>query len=431
MAKKAKTKTKSKSKSSKTVTIKKGSVNIKKPAALKATKSKPTTTQRTGNYYSDALAEMTKNPIKEQQERALTDTSLLGGEKLAGMYGITYDRNAIEDILNNATNAAYVQEFNEQKVNEDNFYNELASTAATQYDQARQDRGAAIMSGASAGARAANELSNMLGVSQNSADALTQLSQQRKQIQDSKATALAQNAATALDKANSAGQALGTLDMTHQSNMVNQYTADSEYNAQVQQNNANMWSTAISALMGAKSTRDASALAADATKEAAALQGTGDQNAAWMTALGNVTSAKLTSDATKNSAAKSAAAQVRAARIAARGSKGYSSGGGGYSYSKGKYYSNSKSKANGKGASKKGAAKTKAITTVEKKEGKGGFTMERTKTTLYNEKTGKVVKETYGDWANTKTPWKVTQGVQKGIIKNKFLVDNKGNVLKR
>ena len=431
MAKKAKTKTKTKSKSSKTVTIKKGSVNIKKPAALKATKSKPTITQRTGNYYSDALAEMTKNPIKEQQERALTDTSLLGGEKLAGMYGITYDRNAIEDILNNATNTAYVQEFNEQKVNEDNFYNELASTAATQYDQARQDRGAAIMSGASAGARAANELSNMLGVSQNSADALTQLSQQRKQIQDSKATALAQNAATALDKANSAGQALGTLDMTHQSNMVNQYTADSEYNAQVQQNNANMWSTAISALMGAKSTRDASALAADATKEAAALQGTGDQNAAWMTALGNVTSAKLTSDATKNSAAKSAAAQVKAARIAARGSKGYSSGGGGYSYSKGKYNSNSKSKANGKGASKKGAAKTKAITTVEKKEGKGGFTMERTKTTLYNEKTGKVVKETYGDWANTKTPWKVTQGVQKGIIKNKFLVDNKGNVLKR
>ena len=429
MAKKAKTKTKSKS--SKTVTIKKGSVNIKKPAALKATKSKPTTTQRTGNYYSDALAEMTKNPIKEQQERALTDTSLLGGEKLAGMYGITYDRDAIEDILNNATNAAYVQEFNEQKVNEDNFYNELASTAATQYDQARQDRGAAIMSGASAGARAANELSNMLGVSQNSADALTQLSQQRKQIQDSKATALAQNAATALDKANSAGQSLGTLDMTHQSNMVNQYTADSEYNAQVQQNNANMWSTAISALMGAKSTRDASALAADATKEAAALQGTGDQNAAWMTALGNTTSAKLTSDATKNSAAKSAAAQVKAARIAARGSKGYSSGGGGYSYSGGKYKSNSKSKANGKGASKKGAAKTRAITTVEKKEGKGGFTMERTKTTLYNEKTGKVVKETYGDWANTKTPWKVTQGVQKGIIKNKFLVDNKGNVLKR
>lgn len=75
--------------------------------------------------------------------------------------------------------------------------------------------------------------------------------------------------------------------------------------------------------------------------------------------------------------------------------------------------------------------KLKQLLPLRKKEGKGGFTMERTKTTLYNEKTGKVVKETYGDWANTKTPWKVTQGAQKGIIKNKFLIDSKGNVLKR
>lgn len=401
MAKKAKTKTKSKS--SKTMTIKKGSVNIKKPAALKATKSKPTTTQLTGNYYSDALAEMAKNPIKEQQERALTDTSLLGGEKLAGMYGITYDRNAIEDILNNATNTAYAQEFNEQKVNEDNFYTQLASTAATQYDQARQDRGAAIMSGASAGARAANELSSMLGVSQNSADALTQLSQQRKQIQDNKATALAQNAATALDKANSAGQALGTLDMTHQSNMVNQYTADSEYNAQVQQNNANMWSTAISALMGAKSTRDASALAADATKEAAALQGTGDQNAAWMTALGNVTSAKLTSDATKNAAAKSAAAQVRAAQIGAKASRSYSGGSGRAGNSKGSGTKTPKKKNTGsknKTPSSKDYIKKKRFETAI---GENGTKVGRVVTTTYNKKTGKQLKSDYTDWFGVPT----------------------------
>lgn len=393
MAKKAKTKSTSKSSSSKTVTVKKGSVNIKKPAALQATKSKPTATQLTGNYYSDALAEMAKNPIEEQQERALTDTSLLGGEKLAGMYGITYDRNAIEDILNNATNTAYAQEFNEQKVNEDNFYTELASTAATQYDQARQDRGAAIMSGASAGARAANELSNMLGVSQNSADALTQLAQQRKQIQDNKATALAQNAATALDKANSAGQTLGTLDMSHQANMVNQYTADSEYNAQVQQNNANMWSTAISALMGAKSTRDASALAADATKEAAALQGTGDQNAAWMTALGNVSSAKMTSDATKDAAAKSAAAQVKAARIAANSSKSYGSGGKGYS-----------SSGTGKNAKSKAKAKTKEQYHYEYTTGVGGVKIRRLVTETVNS-AGKVIKTKKGTWADYEKPY--------------------------
>lgn len=338
---KSKKKTGSKSSSSyKTTTkITKGTKKIKKLAPIKSTKSKPSDTQNTGTYYSSALAELQKNPIEQQQERALTDTSLLGGQTLAGMYGVTYDRDEIENILNDATNAAYVQEFNEQKVNEDNFYNELASTAATQYDQARQDRGAAIMSGASAGARAANELSSMLGVSQNSADAISQLAQQRKSIQDAKAAAIAQNAASALDKANAAGEALGQLDVSQQANKVNQYTADSEYNAQIQQDNANMWSTAVSALMGAKATRDSAALAGDATKEAAALQATGTQNAAYLTALGNQNSAVVTgnattqaartnANATKAAANRSAAAQVRAAQIGAKASKKYSGGSG-------------------------------------------------------------------------------------------------------
>ena len=338
---KSKKKTGSKTSSSyKTTTkITKGTKKIKKLAPIKPTKSKPSDTQNTGTYYSSALAELQKNPIEQQQERALTDTSLLGGQTLAGMYGVTYDRDEIENILNDATNAAYVQEFNEQKVNEDNFYNELASTAATQYDQARQDRGAAIMSGASAGARAANELSSMLGVSQNSSDAISQLAQQRKSIQDAKAAAIAQNAANALDKANAAGEALGQLDVSQQANRVNQYTADSEYNAQIQQDNANMWSTAVSALMGAKATRDSAALAGNATKEAAALQATGDQNAAYLTALGNQNSATITGNATtqaartnagatKAAANRSAAAQVRAARIGAKASKSYSGGSG-------------------------------------------------------------------------------------------------------
>ena len=336
---KKKTSSKSSSSSKTTTKITKGTTKIKKLSPIKPTKSKPSDTQNTGTYYSSALAELQKNPIEQQQERALTDTSLLGGQKLAGMYGVTYDRDEIENILNDATNAAYVQEFNEQKVNEDNFYNELASTAATQYDQARQDRGAAIMSGASAGARAANELSSMLGVSQNSSDAISQLAQQRKSIQDAKAAAIAQNAANALDKANAAGEALGQLDVSQQANKVNQYTADSEYNAQIQQDNANMWSTAVSALMGAKATRDSAALAGNATKEAAALQATGDQNAAYLTAIGNQNSATITGNATtqaaktnagatKAAANRSAAAQVRAARIGAKASKSYSGGSG-------------------------------------------------------------------------------------------------------
>ena len=404
---KSKKKTSSKtSSSSKTTTkITKGTTKIKKLSPIKPTKSKPSDTQNTGTYYSSALAELQKNPIEQQQERALTDTSLLGGQTLAGMYGVTYDRDEIENILNDATNAAYVQEFNEQKVNEDNFYNELASTAATQYDQARQDRGAAIMSGASAGARAANELSSMLGVSQNSADAISQLAQQRKSIQDAKATAIAQNAANALDKANAAGEALGQLDVSQQANKVNQYTADSEYNAQIQQDNANMWSTAVSALMGAKATRDSAALAGNATKEAAALQATGDQNAAYLTALGNQNSATITGNATtqaaktnagatKAAANRSAAAQVRAARIGAKASKSYS-GGSGAGGAKGTGTKTTKKK--NKGSEKKNSKGTYKNVTYENAIGENHTVVRRKVTTTYD-KDGNPLTADYSDY---------------------------------
>ena len=412
---KSKKKTSSKtSSSSKTTTkITKGTTKIKKLSPIKPTKSKPSDTQNTGTYYSSALAELQKNPIEQQQERALTDTSLLGGQTLAGMYGVTYDRDEIENILNDATNAAYVQEFNEQKVNEDNFYNELASTAATQYDQARQDRGAAIMSGASAGARAANELSSMLGVSQNSSEAISQLAQQRKSIQDAKAAAIAQNAANALDKANAAGEALGQLDVSQQANKVNQYTADSEYNAQIQQDNANMWSTAVSALMGAKATRDSAALAGNATKEAAALQATGDQNAAYLTALGNQNSATITGNATTQAARtnagatraaanRSAAAQVRAAQIGAKASKSYS-GGSGAGGTKGAGTKTTKKKNKGnknKTPSSKDYIKKKRFETAV---GENGTKVGRVVTTTYNKKTGKPLKSNYTDWFGVPT----------------------------
>lgn len=414
---KSKKKTSSKTSSSRKTTTKitKGTTKIKKLSPIKPTKSKPSDTQNTGTYYSSALAELQKNPIDYQQERALTDTSLLGGQKLAGMYGVTYDRDEIENILNDATNAAYVQEFNEQKVNEDNFYNELASTAATQYDQARQDRGAAIMSGASAGARAANELSSMLGVSQNSADAISQLAQQRKSIQDAKATAIAQNAANALDKANAAGEALGQLDVSQQANKVNQYTADSEYNAQIQQDNANMWSTAVSALMGAKATRDSAALTGNATKEAAALQATGDQNAAYLTAIGNQNSATITGNATtqaaktnagatKAAANRSAAAQVRAARIGAKASKSYS-GGSGAVGAKGTGTKTTKKK--NKGSEKKNSKGTHKIVTYENAIGENHTVVRRKVTTTYD-KDGNPLTADYSDYW-TLTPAEATK----------------------
>ena len=296
--------------------------------AKKSTGSSTTGVIGASNFANAASSAMTNNPIQNsftpQQERALTDTSLMQGKDIADMYGITYDRGAIEDILNTSTNAAYKQRFTEQGTAEDTYYQQLSDTAATQYAQARQDRGAAIMSGASAGARAANELANMLGVSQNSQAGLTELAQQRKLISDAKAAAIASNGEKALNSANEMGATLGSLAASFQSNAVSQYAADSDYNAQVAANNANgqiaadqNWASVYNNLLSGMATSDAAWIASDADKYAADKNLSGVKYNADKNLDGTKYAANANASATKQAANASAAAQRYAADASA------------------------------------------------------------------------------------------------------------------
>ena len=292
---------------------KKKNTSSSKSTSTSTTKTVPVDAKAVTKLLTTGLQNVQSLPdtYTPQQERALITPALLGGQTLADMYGVTYDRQAIQDILDNATNTAYRQRFNEQQIAEDNFYQQLESTAATQYAQARKDRGAAILSGASAGARAANQLSNMLGVSQNTTQTLTDLAQQRKAIADELATAIAANAASAINTANSAGLGLLEFDVQHEANQEAQYAADSDYNAQVATNNANAniaRAQNIANLLGnyltAGATMQASETSANATRYAA------DQNLAG----------------TKYAADTSAASQLRAARIGANAGQGTGKG---------------------------------------------------------------------------------------------------------
>ena len=261
------------------------------------------------------------NPYTTQQERALTQPQHLGTSYWANYGDMTYKREDIEDVLNAGTEAAYAKQFAEQRIAEDNFYNQLASTAATQYAQARQDRGAAIMSGASAGARAANELSSLLGVSQASMEGLTELSQQRKNISDSKTAALSANTGTAMTTANELATQLAQLDESHYANMVNQYIADSDYNAQIQTNNANGQiaygqdvATIIGQLLAANATNHSADMSADANRYAARQNRLGTENAASINAGATRYAANTSAAATRAAARMSAAAQLEAYR---------------------------------------------------------------------------------------------------------------------
>lgn len=318
-----------------------------------------TKTYNNSMTFSSLLANPTpvKNYYKKQKNTASNSPKLLGVDAMNKLYGLDIDQDKIKTILDTATNAAYNTQFNQQDIAEDNFYNELASTAATQYDLARQDRGAAIMSGASAGARAANELSAMLGVTQNSAEALTALSQQRKAIADQQTAALLQNASTAMTTANTNR---GTLA----SNAASKYTADSARLAQMLTNNAN---AAIQRHTD-DSNLKATTLTSGATTEAARIAAAGEIAAAG----------------------KTAAAQLRAAQIAAQTSKGGTSNGSGTSTGT-------------KKTTKKNNNKNLTIVATNLIEHKyrNGVPVERVKYEYRNANTNKIVKKEWGGWVKS------------------------------
>ena len=334
---------------------------VKKTTVKKVTTKKPVTTKTSSTTKRTATVSQSINKAKDtyvaQTPTSYVNTDLLGADTLSKQYGVEYDRGAIEKVLQGSVKAAYDQQMSDQRNAEDTYYQQLASTAATQYDQARQDRGAALISGASAGARAANQLSAVLGVTQNSMEGMNTLSQQRKQIADAQSLAYAAATSSALDKANAAGQALATIDTTRQANLVAQRSAELEYNSGINQNNANH---AINRY----------------------------------TADSSVYGSKLTSDATKQAAASTAAAQVAAAKIAAAAAGSYGGGGGGSYYSNAGRGNSGYTSSSSKGSSgkKKSAPKSKATYDFEYGRTKTGALLRRTK---WTDAKGKV---TYGSW---------------------------------
>ena len=88
-----------------------------------------------------------------------------------------------------ATAQAYALKRKQQQDAEQNFYNQLYDTNATVLDTIRRNNAAAIASGASKGAQAANELSTILQGQQASVDAATQLAQSNYDLASEEANA--------------------------------------------------------------------------------------------------------------------------------------------------------------------------------------------------------------------------------------------------
>lgn len=153
----------------------------------------------------------------------VTRPSLRSADELARLYGnITFDEDVIRSKFDKATQAEYALKRKEYEQTEDQFYNRLLGTQGTALDTIRRANASAISSGAAKGMQAANELSAILGLQQESVDDSTKLAQARHNLTDAEAAAYTKNVVDALAKANEIKLALGTLGS-------NIYAADTQF----------------------------------------------------------------------------------------------------------------------------------------------------------------------------------------------------------
>ena len=139
-------------------------------------------------------------------------SKLMSAQQLADKYGgINFDEDAILRKFNAATRAEYDLLRKEYGNIENQFGKKLSDIQGTALDTIRKANAAAIATGASRGVQAANELSAMLGLQNESALMATELAQQRQQLADKEAAALARNPVEALTTTNAEKQKLATL----------------------------------------------------------------------------------------------------------------------------------------------------------------------------------------------------------------------------
>lgn len=237
----------------------------------------------------------------------VTRPSLRSANELARLYGnITFDEDAIRSKFDKATQAEYALKRKEYEQTEDQFYNRLLGTQSTALDTIRRANASAISSGAAKGMQAANELSAILGLQQESVDDSTKLAQARHNLTDAEAAAYAKNVVDALAKANEIKLALGTLGS-------NIYAADTQFAVGEMQY--------LAQLDAAAKQLEGMGLTADATKYSADRNLEGNKYTADQNLIGNKYTADQNLAGTRYTADKNYAGNVYVANQNLAGTK--------------------------------------------------------------------------------------------------------------
>jgi len=184
----------------------------------------------------------------------------LRGLTLGDLYGINYDEDAIRSKFDEATRAEYATRNKEYQMTENAFYNNLYGTQAAALDTIRRNASQAIATGASRGMQAANELSAILGLTQEGVMGSTDLAQKRNLLKDQEAAAYARNAMEALEISNALRQQIGALDAQNYAAEIQHSIGEMDYYARLDQ--------ALKQLQGMQAQAAAQRYAADRNVEA-------------------------------------------------------------------------------------------------------------------------------------------------------------------
>lgn len=175
--------------------------------------------------------------------------------ELAKQYGITYDAGAIQSKFDEATKAQYDVARKEYQATENKYYSDMYNSQQTALDTIRRSNAEAVSTGASKGMQAANELSSMLGLQQESVAGATQLAVDKNLLTDKEQAAYAKNAVDALNQANQMGLGLGNLN-------ANIFASDTQFDVGQMDYYARL-DAAAKQLQGMQAQADASRYAAD------------------------------------------------------------------------------------------------------------------------------------------------------------------------
>lgn len=265
------------------------------------------------NQYSMSIKPATPNLRGLTTNYSNDGQNNLGGIGLGDLYELDYDRNKIESIFNQGTDAQYALMQKENRIAENQYANNQFANQQSAIETLRQQRNEQIASGMARGLNAAQEQGTILGAQQQGAAGALELANARQLEADKIAQEYANNVAKALQEANSVKQAMAQVGaQLYEADMLG-YTGELSAAAQMDANASDRYGYELG-LEGTQYTADKNydATVYNADRNLEGTKYTADQNL-----IGTKYNADKNYEGTKYAADKNYAATIGAANISA------------------------------------------------------------------------------------------------------------------